>query len=98
MPDKVTNNFHDNRTVNATARSHISLTCEGNGGKAKMVGTRNNFSHKRPTIQASIGFIISTCQNHASPTSASNVAQSGISIIVTTQPLACRRDNQHSNF
>ena len=35
MPDKVTNNSPDNRTLNATARPHISLTCEGNGGKAK---------------------------------------------------------------
>jgi hypothetical protein len=33
MPDKVANNSPDNRTPNATAR--ISLTCEGNGGKAK---------------------------------------------------------------
>jgi len=35
MPDKVTNNSPDNRTPNATARSRIRLTCEGNGGKAK---------------------------------------------------------------
>jgi hypothetical protein len=35
MPDKVTNNSPDNRTLNATARSCISLTCEGNGGKAE---------------------------------------------------------------
>jgi hypothetical protein len=35
MPDKVTNNSPDNRTLNATARSRISLACESNGGKAK---------------------------------------------------------------
>jgi len=35
MPGKVTNNSPDNRTLNATARSCISLTCEGNGGKAE---------------------------------------------------------------
>jgi hypothetical protein len=35
MPDNVTNNSPDNRTLNATARPHISLICEGNGGKAK---------------------------------------------------------------
>jgi hypothetical protein len=35
MPDKVTNNSPDNRTLNATARSRISLACQGNGGKAK---------------------------------------------------------------
>jgi hypothetical protein len=33
MPDKMTNNSPDNRTPDAAAR--ISLTCEGNGGKAK---------------------------------------------------------------
>src|SRR5438034_1537418 len=33
MPDKVANNSPDNR--NATARSRISLTREGNGGKTK---------------------------------------------------------------
>jgi hypothetical protein len=35
VPDKVTYNSPDNRTLNATTRSRISLTCEGNGGKAK---------------------------------------------------------------
>jgi len=35
MPDKMTNKSPDNRTLNAPARSRISLTCEGNGGKAK---------------------------------------------------------------
>jgi hypothetical protein len=35
MPDKVTNNSPDNRTPNATARSRISLTSEGNGDKAE---------------------------------------------------------------
>jgi predicted membrane metal-binding protein len=35
MPDKVANNSPDNRTPNAPARSRISLTCEGNGGKAQ---------------------------------------------------------------
>ena len=36
MPkDKVADNSPDNRTPNATTRSRISLTCEGNGGKAK---------------------------------------------------------------
>jgi hypothetical protein len=35
MPDKVTNNSPDYRTLNTTARSRIRLTCEGNDGKAK---------------------------------------------------------------
>jgi hypothetical protein len=35
MPDKVANNSPDNRTLNAPARSRISLTREGNGGKTK---------------------------------------------------------------
>ena len=34
VPDKVTYNSPYNRTLNATARSRISLTREGNDGKA----------------------------------------------------------------
>ena len=37
MPDKVANNSPDNRTLNATARSRISLTCKGNGSKDGIV-------------------------------------------------------------
>jgi hypothetical protein len=40
MPGKVTNNSPDNRTLNATARSCISLTYES---KLRMAGTRKNF-------------------------------------------------------
>jgi hypothetical protein len=63
MPNKVANNSPDNRTLAAAPRSRISLTCEGNGGKARMVGTKKTLFHgwlllnlqlfKRTSVQSS---------------------------------------------